>query len=68
MPHRLRQSLYFPAEMLEEIEGEARRLRRPLSWVLEQAWALAKGKLHNYPSATPDTHEPAEARTSALGS
>jgi uncharacterized small protein (TIGR04563 family) len=37
-----KQSLYFPAEMLDEIAGEARRLDRSMSWVVQRAWKLAR--------------------------
>jgi len=37
-----KQSLYFPAEMLEEIAAEARRLDRSMSWVVQRAWKLAR--------------------------
>jgi len=33
-----KQSLYFPEEMLREIEHEAQRLDRSLSWVVQHAW------------------------------
>jgi uncharacterized small protein (TIGR04563 family) len=58
MTHRVRQSLYFPADMLAEIEREARRLERPTSWLIEQAWSLARAQLATYPSATPDRDDP----------
>ncbi len=37
-----KQSLYFPAEMLDEIAAEARRLDRSMSWVVQRAWKLAR--------------------------
>jgi uncharacterized small protein (TIGR04563 family) len=33
---------YFPAEVLEEIAAEARRLDRSMSWVVQRAWKLAR--------------------------
>src|SRR5688500_12084882 len=36
-----KQSLYFPEEMLEEIQREANRQDRSLSWIVQQAWRLA---------------------------
>ncbi|HQR29062.1 MAG TPA: TIGR04563 family protein [Anaeromyxobacteraceae bacterium] len=44
-----KQSLYFPEEMLREIEHEARRLDRSLSWVVQQAWRLARGQMARIP-------------------
>lgn len=37
-----KQNLYFPATMLDEITAEARRLDRSMSWILQQAWKLAR--------------------------
>jgi uncharacterized small protein (TIGR04563 family) len=37
-----RLDLYFPQDMLSEIEAEARRQQRTLSWLLQRAWALAQ--------------------------
>jgi uncharacterized small protein (TIGR04563 family) len=41
MSRGLRLSLYFPADMLQEIQGEARRLRRSVSWIVQRAWKMA---------------------------
>ena len=45
-----KQSLYFPEYMLEEIKQEAARLDRPLSWVVQRAWKMAKGEIRRLPS------------------
>jgi uncharacterized small protein (TIGR04563 family) len=55
-----KQSLYFPAKMLEEIQAEASRQDRSLSWVMQQAWRLAKGELRAMPSL-PDALNELEA-------
>lgn len=47
--HR-KQSLYFPEEMLNEIEREAQRQDRSLSWIVQQAWKLARTDLRRMPS------------------
>jgi uncharacterized small protein (TIGR04563 family) len=44
-----KQSLYFPEEMLREIEHEAQRLDRSLSWVVQHAWRLSRGHLAKIP-------------------
>ena len=44
-----KQSLYFPEEMLREIEHEAQRLDRSLSWVVQHAWRLARGQMAKIP-------------------
>jgi uncharacterized small protein (TIGR04563 family) len=45
-----KQSLYFPDEMLTEIQTQAQRLDRSLSWVVQQAWKIAKTELKRIPS------------------
>jgi len=45
-----KQSLYFPEEMLLEIQQQAQRLDRSLSWVVQQSWKIAKQGLRKLPS------------------
>ncbi|MEW5855391.1 MAG: TIGR04563 family protein [Myxococcota bacterium] len=45
-----KQSLYFPVEMLEEMQREAERLERPVSWIIQQAWKLSKEAIGHFPS------------------
>jgi uncharacterized small protein (TIGR04563 family) len=45
-----KQSLYFPESMLEEIKGEAGRLNRSLSWVVQRAWKVARQEVRKLPS------------------
>ena len=47
--HR-KQSLYFPEDMLEEIQVEAGRQDRSLSWVVQQAWKVARAEIRRMPS------------------
>jgi len=44
-----KQSLYFPEEMLREIEHEAQRLDRSLSWVVQHAWKVARSHMAKIP-------------------
>ncbi|MBN2359181.1 MAG: TIGR04563 family protein [Deltaproteobacteria bacterium] len=44
-----KQSLYFPVEMLDEMNHEAERQERPLSWIMQQAWKLARDQIAQYP-------------------
>jgi uncharacterized small protein (TIGR04563 family) len=46
-----KRSLYFPQEMLQEIIEEARRLERPMSWVVHRAWRLAREQIKKLPSS-----------------
>ena len=44
-----KQSLYFPTDMLDEMQREAERQERPLSWIMQQAWKLSRDKIMTYP-------------------
>jgi len=46
-----KQSLYFPEEMLKEIQDESARLDRSLSWIVQQGWKLARAKLKVFPAS-----------------
>ncbi len=45
-----KQSLYFPAEMLKEIQFEAARQDRSMSWIVQKAWLAARSELRKIPS------------------
>ena len=47
-----KQSLYFPEEMLKEIQQEAVRLDRSLSWIVQQGWKIARDKLKAFPASS----------------
>jgi uncharacterized small protein (TIGR04563 family) len=43
-----KQSLYFPDEMLREIKNESIRQDRSLSWIVQQAWRLARAEVRRF--------------------
>ena len=45
-----KQSLYFPEEMLADIKKEALRQDRSLSWIVQQAWRIARDEIKKFPS------------------
>ncbi len=45
-----KQSLYFPETMLKEIQTEAARQDRSLSWIVQKAWKIARREIFKYPS------------------
>ena len=45
-----KQSLYFPEDMLEEIQKEATRQDRSISWIVQQAWKIARNEIMRFPS------------------
>jgi len=46
---RRKQSLYFPEEMLREIQEEATRQDRSLSWIIQHAWRTARAQMARIP-------------------
>lgn len=57
-----KQSLYFPVEMLKEIQAEANRQDRSLSWIVQQAWRLARPEIKRFPSMNDVVEEYTESR------
>ncbi len=51
MNDKRKQSLYFPDDVLQEIQAEAIRQDRSLSWVVQRAWMLARERVKNTPTA-----------------
>ena len=56
MVDKRKQSLYFPEEMLREIQAEAMRQDRSLSWVVQQAWRIARGRVTSIPGVNDGNH------------
>lgn len=54
-------SLYLPNEVLQEIELEAHRQDRSMSWIVRLAWQLARGQLHALPALQPEANDPEDA-------
>ncbi len=50
-----KQSLYFPEEMLADIKREALRQDRSLSWIVQQAWRIARDDIKKFPSINLDS-------------
>ena len=48
-----KQSLYFSREILYEIEAEAQRLDRSMSWMVQTAWKMARDEIARIPSQFP---------------
>ncbi|MCC6995859.1 MAG: TIGR04563 family protein [Deltaproteobacteria bacterium] len=55
-----KQSLYFPEEMLREIQEEANRQDRSLSWIVQKAWKIARKEIMKFPSVNEFPGEPDE--------
>jgi uncharacterized small protein (TIGR04563 family) len=65
-------SLYIPQEMLQEMEAQAIRLNRPLSWLVREAWRLARLRVSTFPDrpvlAEPEQHTHVESQQIAAAS
>jgi uncharacterized small protein (TIGR04563 family) len=48
---KLKQSLYFPDDVLRDIMAEAIRLDRSLSWMVQHAWRIAREEVRTFPAA-----------------
>lgn len=40
--------MYFPAGMLHDIQAQATRLDRSMSWVMQQAWRIAAKEVASF--------------------
>ncbi|MEM6962687.1 MAG: TIGR04563 family protein [Myxococcota bacterium] len=60
-----KQSLYFPESMLQEIQHEAARLDRSLSWIVQRCVKIGIQEIRKLPSVNdiPDTND-AESQSS----
>jgi uncharacterized small protein (TIGR04563 family) len=64
-PDKRKQSLYFPNEMLEELQAEASRRDRSLSWVVQQAWRIARGEIRRIPAESEAVEKAADRKAVA---
>jgi len=48
-----KRSFYFPDWMTREVEAEATRLDRSVSWILQRAWKLARADIRRAEPRTP---------------
>lgn len=49
-----KKSLYVPEPMLSEIQREAERQDRSLSWLIQRAWKIARGEIKKTPGVDHD--------------
>ena len=67
MSDKRKQSLYFPADMLKEIQAEANRQDRSLSWIVQKAFKIAQPELKKFPSVNEVESAVAASAPSPLG-
>lgn len=44
-----KRSIYLPDSIILEIESEAKRQDRTVSWLIKRAWLESRGKIKEYP-------------------
>ena len=59
-----KQSLYFPEELLKQMQEEAIRQDRSLSWIVQRAWLLARERIAKLP--TSGVAQPASSSTAEI--
>lgn len=57
-----KRSLYFPDTILQEMQLEAKRQERSLSWIVQYAWRIARNELMRLPAVGESGHKKAEAK------
>lgn len=50
MAAKVKVTLYFSEDLVEQAQNEATRQDRSISWLVQQAWRIAYDKLQAYPS------------------
>lgn len=51
MSDKRKPCLMLPADVVEEMRKEGKRLERSLSWLAQQAWRIARAELRAMPAA-----------------
>ena len=59
-----KQSVYFPVDMLDEIQKEALRQDRTVSWIVQRAWKIAREEILLYPSINDPSGDEAQLMAS----
>ena len=50
MTDRRKQSIYLDNDTLDQLDAEAERLDRSLSWIMQHAWEIARSEIALIPS------------------
>lgn len=48
--HKCKQSLYLPETIVDDVIGESLRQGRSMSWLVQQAWQIARNTIGKFPS------------------
>ena len=50
MSDKRKQSIYLPGDVLLDLRSEANRTDRSLSWLIQQAWKMARANIADLPT------------------
>jgi uncharacterized small protein (TIGR04563 family) len=50
MSDKRKQSIYLPEDVLLDLRSEANRTDRSLSWLIQQAWKMARANIGELPT------------------
>jgi uncharacterized small protein (TIGR04563 family) len=67
MSDKRKQSIYLPDDVLLDLRSEANRTDRSLSWLIQQAWKMARANIADLPTIPKHedvAHQPAIASAS----
>ena len=53
MSDKRKASLYLPDDILHELQDEAQRLDRSMSWLIRRAWITARDEIAKLPTMSP---------------
>lgn len=48
-----KKTVYIPNTILQELEAEAKRQDRTVSWLLKRSWLESREKIKKYPGSQP---------------
>jgi uncharacterized small protein (TIGR04563 family) len=54
MSEKRKQGIYLPDGLLEELRAESARTDRPVAWLLQQAWRVARKNIADLPTMPGD--------------
>jgi uncharacterized small protein (TIGR04563 family) len=55
MSEKRKQGIYLPDGLLDELKAESARTDRPVSWLLQQAWRVARKNIAELPTMADDS-------------
>jgi uncharacterized small protein (TIGR04563 family) len=67
MSDKRKQSIYLPDDVLLDLRAEANRTDRSLSWLIQQAWKLARPNIADLPTIPKHELQPEAPASVSLG-